>query len=131
MSAEQRNLIFFKRNFFRKRGLYGQVTDFLKLKYIFLGGEDRGYDFRDLEKILKLYQIKNIVLFPESGDRILKSRRGFNILKTRSMKKAVNFAFKNTQKGQICLLSTASPSYSIWKNFEEKGDLFRHLVKKW
>ena len=98
---------------------------------IFLGGEDRGYDFRDLEKILKLYQIKNIVLFPESGDRILKSRRGFNILKTRSMKKAVNFAFKNTQKGQICLLSTASPSYSIWKNFEEKGDLFRHLVKKW
>lgn len=96
---------------------------------IFLGGEDRGYDFRKLEKILKLHHIQNIVLFPESGNRILKSRQGFNILETRSMKEAVNFAFQNTSKGQICLLSTASPSYSIWKNFEEKGDLFQHLVK--
>jgi len=98
---------------------------------IFLGGEDRGYDFRELEKILKLHRIQNIVLFPESGNRILKSRQGFNILETRGMKEAVNFAFQNTQKGQICLLSTASPSYSIWKNFEEKGDLFQHFVRKY
>jgi len=96
---------------------------------IFLGGEDRGYDFRELEKTLKIYKIKNIVLFPESGSRILKSRKDFNILETRSMKEAVNFAFKNTLKGKICLLSTASPSYSVWKNFEEKGDLFQELVK--
>ena len=45
------------------------------------------------------------------------------------IKEAVNFAFQNTPKGQICLLSTASPSYSVWKNFEEKGDLFQRLVK--
>lgn len=96
---------------------------------IFLGGEDRGYDFHELEKILKLHRIQNIVLFPESSNRILKSRQGLNILETRSMKEAVSFAFQNTPKGQICLLSTASPSYSIWKNFEEKGDLFQRLVK--
>ena len=30
---------------------------------------------------------------------------------------------------EIVLLSTASPSYSLWKNFEEKGDLFRKYVK--
>jgi UDP-N-acetylmuramoylalanine--D-glutamate ligase len=45
------------------------------------------------------------------------------------MKKAVDFAFQNTSKGQICLLSTASPSYSVWKNFEEKGKLFQDSVK--
>ena len=97
---------------------------------IFLGGEDRGYDFRELEKTLKDYKIKNIVLFPESGKRILKSRQGFNVLETRSMEEAVRFAFKNTTNGQICLLSTASPSYSLWKNFEEKGDLFQRLIKE-
>ncbi len=97
---------------------------------IFLGGEDRGYDFRELEKILRLYKIKNIILFPESGDHILKSLKGFNILKTRSMEEAVKFAFQNTPKGQICLLSTASPSYSLWKNFEEKGNLFQRLIKE-
>ena len=47
----------------------------------------------------------------------------------RAMEKAIRFAFKNTPKGQICLLSTASPSYSIWKNFEEKGNLFQRLIK--
>ncbi|PIX62033.1 hypothetical protein CO057_02720 [Candidatus Uhrbacteria bacterium CG_4_9_14_0_2_um_filter_41_50] len=98
---------------------------------IFLGGEDRGYDFRELEKILKLHRIQNIVLFPESGERILKSRRGLNVFETRSMNDAVKFAFQNTSKGQICLLSTASPSYSIWKNFEEKGDLFQHLAREY
>lgn len=97
---------------------------------IFLGGENRGYDFRELEKTLRKYKIKNIVLFPDSGKRMLKSRRGFNILETRSMKEAVSFAFKNTLKGQICLLSTASPSYSLWKDFEEKGDEFQEVVGK-
>ena len=96
---------------------------------IFLGGEDRGYDFQELEKILRKYKIKNIVLFPNSGKRILKSRKGFNILETKSMPKAVAFAFKHTEKGKICLLSTASPSYSLWKNFEEKGDEFQMAVK--
>lgn len=97
---------------------------------IFLGGEDRGYDFRNLEQSLRSRGIKNLVLFPESGNHILKSEKGFNILKTSSMKAAVDFAFKNTQKGKICLLSTASPSYSVWKNFEEKGELFQRSIKE-
>jgi len=47
------------------------------------------------------------------------------------MEEAVIFAFENTPKGQTCLLSPASPSYSLWKNFEEKGDLFQHFVKQY
>ena len=97
---------------------------------IFLGGEDRGYNFSQLEKVIKKYKIKNIVLFPVSGKRILKSERGLNILKTSSMKQAVIFAYKHTEPGKICLLSCASPSYSLWKNFEEKGDLFKKFVKE-
>lgn len=97
---------------------------------IFLGGEDRGYDFRNLEGCLRSHGIKNLVLFPESGNRILKSQKGFNIFRTKNMKKAVDFAFRNTQKGKICLLSTASPSYSVWKNFEEKGELFQRSIKE-
>lgn len=106
------------------------IKSLKNISTIFLGGEDRGYDFSELEKTLKLYNVKNIVLFHESGERILKNHSGFNVLKTRSMEEAVNFSFKNTPKGQICLLSTASPSYSLWKNFEEKGELFQRLIKK-
>lgn len=97
---------------------------------IFLGGEDRGYNFSKLEKTLIRYKIKNIVLFPDSGKRILMDRVNFNICETRSMKEAVKFAFKYTPKDSICLLSPASPSYSLWKNFEERGNEFKTEVEK-
>lgn len=100
-----------------------------RIKTIFLGGEDRGYDFSELEKTIKKHKIKNTVLFPKSGKRILRQRKGFNILETSSMKKAVKFAFKHTEKGGMCLLSTASPSYSLWKDFEEKGKQFKEAIK--
>lgn len=97
---------------------------------IFLGGEDRGVDFAPLERELRKRGVRNLVLFPESGRRILKSRRGFTILETSSMATAVRFAYRETPKGAVCLLSTASPSYSLWKNFEEKGRQFQRFVRR-
>jgi len=96
---------------------------------IFLGGQDRGYDFSELEKTIKKYHIKNLVLFPETGEKMVTSKKEFNILKTSDMKKAVEFAYKHTKKGGICLLSGASPSYSLWSGFSEKGDEFKKLVR--
>jgi UDP-N-acetylmuramoylalanine--D-glutamate ligase len=104
---------------------------------IFLGGEDRGYNFTQLEKIIKKYKIKNIVLFPDSGGKIkeiLRQGSGqknyYNFFETKKMSDGVKFAFKFTEKGSVCLLSCASPSYSLWKNFEEKGDQFKKFIKK-
>ncbi|MFA6918579.1 MAG: UDP-N-acetylmuramoyl-L-alanine--D-glutamate ligase [Patescibacteria group bacterium] len=97
---------------------------------IFLGGEDRGYDFKELEGIIIKSGIKNVVLFPDSGQRIFKQKNKLNILSTDSMAEAVKFAYVSTKAGEICLLSTASPSYSLWKNFEEKGNQFQAIIKK-
>ncbi|TSC58286.1 MAG: UDP-N-acetylmuramoylalanine--D-glutamate ligase [Candidatus Peregrinibacteria bacterium Greene0416_19] len=44
------------------------------------------------------------------------------------MRTAVATAKQHTPPGTICLLSTASPSYNMFKNFEEKGDAFRQCV---
>lgn len=102
---------------------------------LILGGEDRGYDFKDLVNAILFFKIPNIVLFPESGNKIeeiLKNKTDMlpTIFKTVSMEEAVQFAYKNTPLGSICLLSTASPSYSLWKNFEEKGAEFQKCVRK-
>lgn len=102
---------------------------------IFLGGQDRGFDFSELAKIIDRYSIKNLVLFPETGERIFGSiikisKKEFRVFRTTNMADAVQFAYRYTPKNTICLLSTASPSYSVWKNFEEKGNLFKQYVKK-
>ncbi|MEK7575258.1 MAG: UDP-N-acetylmuramoyl-L-alanine--D-glutamate ligase [Patescibacteria group bacterium] len=106
---------------------------------LFLGGKDRGYDFTALAQTIFEKNILNIVLFPESGARILEAledsakKNGTmlpKIFPTSDMKEAVTFAYANTPSGSVCLLSAASPSYSLWKNFEEKGTLFQTLVKE-
>lgn len=102
---------------------------------IFLGGLDRGYDFRTLVETIEKSAIRTIVLFPESGTKILAEIQKLNIdrysiLQTTDMKEAVRYAYDHTPKHSVCLLSTASPSYSLWKNFEEKGFLFSQYVKE-
>lgn len=109
------------------------IKSFPKIGTIFLGGLDRGYDFNELARVIIDRKIPNIVLFPDSGEKIFKllnNVTGIKFLKTKNMEEAVSFAYKNTPADTICLLSTASPSYSLWKNFEEKGDEFQSFVKK-
>lgn len=97
---------------------------------IFLGGTNRGYDFRKLIDMVQEYWIQNIVFFPPSWSIMAKFLQNFKgrLLYTDRMEDAVAFAFVNTEKGKICLLSTASPSYSVWKNFEEKGNLYKQAI---
>jgi UDP-N-acetylmuramoylalanine--D-glutamate ligase len=106
---------------------------------IFLGGTDRGYVFDVLVQKILEKGIENVVLFPDSGAMILATlirisksmgKKLPQILESRDMKSAVAFAYMVTPKNTVCLLSTASPSYSLWKNFEEKGGQFQQYVKE-
>jgi UDP-N-acetylmuramoyl-L-alanine---L-glutamate ligase len=105
------------------------------ISVMMLGGLDRGYDFKELIEVIRKSKIRNLVLFPDSGKRmeeLLRENPGdsYTILRSSSMEEAVRFAYDHAPKGTVCLLSTASPSYSVWKNFEEKGDLFQRYVKE-
>jgi UDP-N-acetylmuramoylalanine--D-glutamate ligase len=94
-----------------------------------LGGVDRGYDFSLLEKEVRSQGIRNVILFPESGEHMFASEDGLNILHTSNMDEAVQFAYANTQEGKSCLLSPAAPSYNLFTNFEERGKAFVKAVK--
>ncbi|MDQ7023047.1 MAG: hypothetical protein Q9M97_05980 [Candidatus Gracilibacteria bacterium] len=61
-----------------------------------------------------------------------------NYLKLGVWKKLGNLLIKNTNIGEIVLLSTGAPSFNAkgsgrmpWKGFEEKGDLFKKYVEKY
>ena len=107
--------------------------------------EDSGFKFDKLKETLEKYNISNIVLFPDTWEKIfwdlskydyesvfnLKWKYSPNILKTKSMKKAIDFAYKNTPKWKICILSNAAPSFSLWSWYIEKWLSFQKEVKKY
>lgn len=98
---------------------------------VMLGGQDREYDFSELVKLLSTLLIPKLVLFPDTGAKIkalFPDTYQPEVFETRDMTEAVKWAADHCPSGSICLLSTASPSYSIWKDFEEKGDLFQKAV---
>lgn len=100
---------------------------------IILGGQDRGLDFSVLATELTRYDHMNVILFPGSGPRIreaiiAREHGGVRMTDATSMEEAVAIAKRETESGKICLLSTASPSYGMFKNFEEKGDRFQACV---
>ncbi|MBT4119403.1 MAG: UDP-N-acetylmuramoyl-L-alanine--D-glutamate ligase [Candidatus Peribacter sp.] len=102
------------------------------VKTIILGGQDRGNDFAQLGEVIAASGIENVIVMGESGPRIKESIDSTaTVHEASSMKDAVASAKDNTSAGSICLLSPASPSYGMFKDFEEKGDAFKEeIIKK-
>ncbi len=106
------------------------------LDTIILGGFDRGLDFARLAERVLNTNVSNVILFMPSGRRIREAIEGssgfmsnkIKFFEVNSMEDAVKIAKKETKKGKTCLLSPASPSFFIFKNFEERGEAFRKLV---
>ncbi len=111
------------------------------LSTLILGGLNRGYDFKHLAKKIVEKKVQNLILFPDSGQAIWEEVKG--LLKPRfafvpgyhprhfvveDMKSCVEKAYKVTKKGKVCLLSSASPSYNLFKNFEDKADQYIHWI---
>ncbi|TSC79369.1 MAG: UDP-N-acetylmuramoyl-L-alanyl-D-glutamate synthetase [Candidatus Peregrinibacteria bacterium Gr01-1014_25] len=123
---------------------------------VILGGTDRGLDFTSLGKRIAHSPVRTVILFPGSGPRIRKAieeampppplpartehpsphgggaggegAQEICFFDAPSMADAVAHAKQHTPQGMICLLSTASPSYNMFKNFEEKGEVFQREI---
>lgn len=96
---------------------------------LIIGGMDRGIDYKQFIQFLNNSNISNIICMPKTGHNIAKKLKDEKTHIVETLEEAVNLAKKITKKEKSCLLSPAAASYGFFKNFEEKGDLYKKLVK--
>lgn len=98
---------------------------------ILVGGNDRGVDLSELIDFLRNHEtIENIICLPKTGEYIRDGLVGSNkkVEFFEDLEHAVAWAKHITKKNTICLLSPAASSYGYFKNFEERGRLFKQYV---
>jgi UDP-N-acetylmuramoylalanine--D-glutamate ligase len=96
------------------------------------GGKDKNVSFKKLaEEIGK--KIKFLIVLGETAEKIKNEfeKIGFsNIKKVKDLKEAVKSSFEIAEKGDIVLFSPSCSSFDMFKNFEERGKIFKDEVYK-
>ena len=95
------------------------------------GGYDKGVSFMDWVKLFP-GRVKELVLIGVTAQQIEKEARevGFTaISKCETFEQAISLCHDKAEKGDCVLLSPACASWGMFDNYEQRGDLFKELVK--
>ena len=108
------------------------ALDTIKTPIVWIvGGQDKGNDYNSLLPYVH-EKVRAIVCLGVDNTPIIQSFYNTigTLVETRSMDEAVKLAQGFAQEGDTVLLSPACASFDLFKNYEERGDLFKAAVQK-
>ena len=95
------------------------------------GGKDKGIPYDDLGPAIR-ERVKTLVLIGATakviGEVAKQAAPEVPVFYEETYESAVKRAKSLTESGDVVLLSNASTSFDLFKNFEERGNLFKELV---
>ena len=104
------------------------------VNFLLLGGFDRGIDYEPLVTYLKENPLPYILITGRAGqtikDKLQTAEYKGNILEYTDMESAFVMMKQYAKSGDVCLLSPAAASYDRYKNFEERGRVFKEFANK-
>ena len=104
------------------------------VNFLLLGGFDRGIDYEPLVAYLKENPLPYILITGRAGqtikDKLQTAEYKGNILEYTDMESAFVMMKQYAKSGDVCLLSPAAASYDRYKNFEERGRVFKEFANK-
>lgn len=95
-----------------------------------VGGKDKGNDYSPLFPLVQ-DKVKAIICLGENNEKLLEtfSSQVKIIEETSSAAEAVQRANIYAEAGDVVLLSPACASFDLFKNYEERGNLFKKAVE--
>lgn len=103
---------------------------------IIAGGFDRGVDMTMVGSALAASNVKNLILFPTTGEKIWRAavtaqpNHRYRRVDVENMDDAVQVAYDLTSPGKICAMSPASSSFSVFRDYKDRGDQFKDAVMR-
>lgn len=98
---------------------------------LILGGIDKGNDYALIADLVK-DKVKAIICMGVDNKKIMTAFKNIVpvIIETGSAEEAVKESFKASSKGDVVLLSPACASFDLFKNYEERGKMFKAAVRE-
>ncbi len=109
------------------------IKSFYEPIHLVVGGSDKGSDYTQLGEEIAKANIKTVIIIGAMTDRILEAVKnagfcGRIITGLTSMHDIVRALACESSSGDVALLSPACASFDMFKNYKERGALFKHEV---
>ena len=107
------------------------LENMTKPTVLILGGVDKGNDYSLIEDLVK-DKVKAIICLGTENRKIHEAfgNTMSTIVNTATAAEAVHAAFHFAGKGDVVLLSPACASFDLFKNYEDRGNQFKQIVKE-
>ena len=94
------------------------------------GGKDKNGDLSPLEALIQK-RVKHLILIGEAKERMNRELGGLtDTVMAKTMEKAVLLAHQKAKAGEVVLLSPACSSFDMFKDYKERGQVFKEAVKR-
>jgi UDP-N-acetylmuramoylalanine--D-glutamate ligase len=97
---------------------------------LILGGQDKGNDYEQIKELV-IQKVKKIYAIGSSAEKVFNFfHSDVKVEIEKSLEEAVNKSSRETQKGDVVLLSPACASFDMFNNYEHRGKVFKEAVNK-
>ncbi|MBO5044922.1 MAG: UDP-N-acetylmuramoyl-L-alanine--D-glutamate ligase [Alistipes sp.] len=95
------------------------------------GGTDKGNDYEPLKGFVR-QKVKALICMGVDNEKLVREFEGVvpRVISTSTLEDAMRAAKAEATQGDVVLLSPACASFDLFKNYEQRGKLFKQWVKE-
>src|ERR1700683_2246244 len=96
--------------------------------HLILGGKDKGSDYSVLNELLG-QRVERVYTIGAAAGKIESQVKGVEVVHAETFENAVRNAHAVADPGDVVLLAPACASFDQFKNYEQRGQVFKEIVK--
>jgi len=97
--------------------------------HLILGGKDKGSDYSVLNDLIK-QRVKRVYTIGAAAEKIESQIKGVEVVHAETLENALRKADAAAEPGDVVLLAPACASFDQFKNYEQRGQVFKEIVRQ-